>query len=130
MNIQTMIKAFCAVFCAILTKIFGGLDTVLLVLTALIIIDYITGVAAAAYAKELSSKTGFRGILKKICILSLVAAAHLIGVTVGVIELRSVVIGFYIANEGISIIENAASAGVPMPERLIDVLKQLKQKNI
>lgn len=124
-----IIKGICAFLCAVLTKIFGGFDAVLTVLVALIIIDYVTGIAAALSKQELSSKTGFCGILKKICILSMVAAGHLIGQALGFSELRSVIIGFYIANEGISIMENAAIVGVPMPKRLVEVLKQLKKTN-
>ena len=75
--------------------------------------------------KNLSSEIGFRGILKKVGILCVVAA-QLIGGAAGLPDIRSFVIGFYIANEAISITENAGHLGVPLPKKLMDVLKQLK----
>lgn len=130
MNVQMAIKAGAACICAVMTRLFGGFDTVLTVLISLLIIDYVTGVSAAIFLKELSSKAGFAGILKKACILCIVAAAHLVSEVVSMPEMRSMVIGFYIANEGISIIENAGLLGVPMPEKLTEILKQLKKDNI
>ena len=126
MNIQTVIKAISAFFCAVITKFFGGFDAMLSVLICLVVIDYITGISAAGYMHKLSSKTGFMGIFKKICIMSAVALSHLLGVVMGIDYLRSLVIGFYVANEAISILENIALTGVPLPKKLIEVLEQLK----
>ncbi len=126
-DIIIWIKLIFAGICGGLTYIFGGLDAVLKILIILMAIDYITGVCAAIYRKELCSRTGFNGILKKAAILCIVACAHMIGAIMNVAEIRSAVIGFYIANEGISIVENAVSLGVPMPQKLIDILNKFKE---
>lgn len=95
------------------------------------IMDYITGLISAYIWKEISSATGFKGIAKKVFIMMLVAIGHILDTKVidGGTVCRSAVIGFYIANEGISILENCGKIGLPLPERLIEVLKQLKNKN-
>ncbi|MBQ6998304.1 MAG: phage holin family protein [Clostridia bacterium] len=126
-DIIIWIKLIFAGICGGLTYIFGGLDAVLKILIIMMAIDYITGVCVAIYRKELCSRTGFNGILKKAAILCIVACAHMIGEIMNVAEIRSAVIGFYIANEGISIVENAASLGVPMPQKLIDILNKFKE---
>lgn len=100
-------------------------------LIAFMALDYLTGVLVAAAQKELSSKVGFKGIAKKVIILALVAVGHILDTHVlgGGAVCRSAVSGFYIANEGISILENAAELGLPLPKKLIDVLKQLRDDN-
>ncbi len=127
-NIITWIKLGCAAVCSGLTYVLGGFDTMLTILLIMAVIDYITGVSAAVVHKNLSSKTGFNGILKKIAILCVIACAHLLGQTLGIEQIRGAVLGFYIANEGISIVENAAALGVPLPKKFTDILKQLKSK--
>ena len=127
-NILTWVKFSTAAVCSAVSYAFGGFDTMLRILLIMALIDYITGVCAAVFTKTLSSKTGFNGILKKIVILCVVSCAHLLGNALGVEQIRSAVIGFYIANEGISIVENAALLGVPMPEKLLSILKQIKDK--
>ncbi len=95
------------------------------------VIDYVTGIISAYLRKEISSAIGFRGIAKKVFIMFLVAVGHIIDTKLvgdGTV-CRSTVIGFYIANEGISILENSGNIGLPLPEKLISVLKQLKEKN-
>lgn len=95
------------------------------------ILDYITGLMSAYIRKEISSATGFRGIAKKVFIMVLVAVGHVLDTRVigdGTV-CRSAVIGFYIANEGISILENSGKIGLPLPEKLLNVLEQLKNKN-
>lgn len=116
--------------CAVFGFLFGAADGLLKALTAFIIIDYITGVIAAVITKKLSSEIGFKGIAKKVFILSLVAVGHIIDThVIGESSLcRSAVIGFYIANEGISILENAAVLGIPLPEKLVEIFQQLKEK--
>ena len=97
-------------------------------LIAFVVIDYITGVFAAIYTKQLSSEVGFKGIAKKVMIFLLVAIGNIIDIEIlktGAI-LRTAVIFFYLSNEGISIIENAARLDLPIPARLADVLKQIK----
>lgn len=95
------------------------------------ILDYITGLMSAYIRKEISSATGFRGIAKKVFIMVLVAVGHVLDTRVigdGTV-CRSAVIGFYIANEGISILENSGKIGLPLPEKLLNVLEQLKNKD-
>lgn len=108
----------------------GGWDIVLFVLIALIVTDYITGVISAIINQSLSSEIGAKGIAKKALILTVLIVAVLLDrlVNNGDWVFRTLVCYFYIANEGISIIENVISAGVPAPKRLIKVLQQLKSK--
>lgn len=113
---------------AVLNYLFGGFDVVLRVLLVLIVIDYITGVISAIYNKKLSSEVGYKGLLKKVGILAIVAVGHMVSVGLNIPEIRSMVIGFYIANESISILENTGRMGVPLPQKLIDVLARLKNK--
>ena len=106
---------------------FIGLDNAALVLLILAAIDYITGVTAAIVKKEVCSKTCWVGILKKMIMFALVGVANIVGNELG-IDLRIVAISFYIGCEGISIIENSAKIGLPIPKKLSDVLEQLKGK--
>ena len=120
--------ALVALTVAVMGWLFGGIDGFLYALIAFVVIDYITGVMAAFYTKQLSSEVGFRGIAKKVVIFLLVAVGNIIDVEVlktGAV-LRTAVIFFYLSNEGISIIENAARLGLPIPKKLIDVLEQIK----
>lgn len=127
-NVLTVIKFTGATLTALFTYIFGGVDAVLVILLAFITLDYITGVMAGIVTKQLSSEIGFKGLFKKICILILVAVAHLIGSYLG-FDVRTWVIGYYIANEGISIMENIGRIGVPYPPKLLEILKQLQNKD-
>jgi len=106
----------------------GGYDGFLYALIAFVVLDYLLGVMCAIIEKHLSSDVGARGIFKKVVIFSLVGVAHIIDQNIigdgGV--LRTAVIFFYLSNEGISIIENATRLGLPVPEKLRDVLEQLK----
>ncbi len=128
-EITTYIKMLSAFLCSLATYIWGGLDALFSVLLSLIMIDYITGILAGIKSKTLSSQVGFYGILKKCGILCVVALSHFIGELSNMPDIRSLVIGFYIANEGISILENTGRLGVPLPEKLIDILSQLRDKN-
>lgn len=108
--------------------LFGGFDGFLYALIAFVAIDYITGVLAAIYTRQLSSEVGFKGIAKKVMIFLLVGIGNIIDIEIlktGAV-LRTAVIFFYISNEGISIIENAVRLDLPVPEKLINVLKQIK----
>lgn len=108
----------------------GGMDGFLYVLITFMAIDYITGVMCAIADKKLSSEVGFKGICRKVMILALVGIGNIIDVYVlgnGSV-LRTAVIFFYLSNEGISLIENAAHIGLPIPEKLKDVLAQLHNK--
>lgn len=119
-----------AAVCGVCGFLWGQADGFLYALMAFMCIDYISGVIAACVCHELSSKVGFRGLAKKCMILMLVVVGHLLDAHVlgGGSVCRSAVIGFYIANEGISILENCGAIGIPLPQKLLDVLKQLKNK--
>ncbi len=109
----------------------GGVDGFLYVLITLVVIDYITGVMVAILEKKLSSEVGFRGICKKVLIFCLVAIGSVIDTRIigdGAV-LRTAVIFFYISNEGVSILENASKIGLPVPEKLKDILEQIKDKS-
>lgn len=107
----------------------GGLDGFVYALIVFVVVDYITGVLAAIIQKKVSSEIGFKGICKKVLIFCLVGLAHILDTQVIKIGsvLRTAVIFFYISNEGISVVENAARIGLPVPQKLIDVLEQLKE---
>lgn len=108
----------------------GGFDGFLYALLAFVIIDYLTGIMVAVLEKKLSSEVGFRGIFKKVLIFCLVAIGHIIDTQViksGSV-LRTAVIFFYLSNEGISILENVALIGLPVPQKLKDVLEQLREE--
>ena len=107
----------------------GGFDIALQSLIIVIIIDYLTGIASAIYNKNLSSKMGFKGIIKKFCYLLVVALSVVIDNLTGQSGLiRTLVIYFFVANDGLSIIENMAEMGVKLPQKLIDALEQIKKK--
>lgn len=128
-NIAAYFKIAGGAVCSVFTYIWGGLDAVMAVLLWMMALDYLTGVMAACYTHTVSSEVGYRGILRKVAILAMIALAHLVGGMVGISEIRAFVIGFYIANEAISIAENAGNMGVKIPKRLLDVLAQLQDKD-
>jgi len=121
-----LIKAICGTIMAGLGYIFGGFDIMFQVLLFCIIADYISGIMAAFYLGKLNSKVGFKGIVKKIAILLVVALAVEIGRVTGADMIRGLTIGFYIADEGISILENVGRMDVPYLAKLKDILEQLK----
>ena len=108
----------------------GGWDGLLYALIAFVAIDYITGVMCAISDKTLSSEVGFKGICRKVLIFLLVGIGHIVDAQVigsgGV--LRTAVIFFYLSNEGVSLIENAAHLGLPVPDKLKAVLEQLHDR--
>ena len=105
----------------------GGWDGLLITLTVLVVLDYISGVIKAVYLKTLSSAVGFKGILKKAAIFIVVAAASAAQTAIGQdLPLREMVMMFFIANEGISILENVAEMGMPIPEHFRDILLKLR----
>ena len=107
----------------------GGFDIAIQSLLIVIVIDYLTGIASAIYNKKLSSKMGFKGIIKKFCYLLVVALSVVIDNLLGQSGLiRSLVIYFFVANDGLSIIENMAEMNVKLPQKLIDSLQQIKKK--
>ena len=108
----------------------GGLDGLLYALVAFVVLDYITGVMLAALEKKLSSDIGFKGIFRKLLIFALVGVGHIIDCYI--IEkggaVRTAVIFFYLSNEGLSILENSALIGLPVPEKLKAVLLELREE--
>lgn len=110
----------------------GGCDGLLYTLIAFMVVDYITGVMCAVSDKTLSSAVGFKGICRKVLILALVGIAHILDANVigdGSV-LRTAVIFFYISNEGVSLLENAAHLGLPIPEKMKEILAQLHNRTI
>lgn len=107
----------------------GGVDVALQCLLIMIILDYISGIASAIYNKNLDSKVGLKGILKKFMYLLIVCVSVIIDKIVGNTgAVRTLVIYFFVANDGLSIIENMGKMGIPLPKKLIDTLNQLKNK--
>lgn len=127
----TQLKNFRAIFTLIggwVSYWIGGFDSLVYTLLSFAIVDYITGVFCAVYKHEISSKVGFKGISKKIFMFLLVGIAHTIDSKVlgqGNV-IKTATIFFYIANEGISILENATILGMPVPKKLKDMLIQIK----
>ena len=108
----------------------GGCDGLLYALIAFAVVDYITGIMCAITDKTLSSAVGFKGIFKKVLIFVMVGVANILDVQVigtGSV-LRTAIIFFYISNEGVSLLENAAHIGLPIPEKLKAVLEQLHDR--
>ena len=108
----------------------GGCDGLLFALIAFVVIDYITGVMCAVSDHTLSSEVGFRGICRKVLIFLLVGIANILDVQVigtGSV-LRTAVIFFYISNEGVSLLENAGHLGLPIPQKLKNILAQLHDR--
>ena len=108
----------------------GGMDGLLIALLVFVIIDYITGVMRAIAEKKLSSAIGFKGICRKVLVFAMVGVGHVLDThVVGTgSALRSAVICFYLSNEAISLFENAAHLGLPVPDKLKTVLSQLHNK--
>ena len=129
MNEKEIFNTTVALIGSFLTYILGGWDTCLIVLVSFIVLDYMTGVWGAFIQKKVSSDTGRRGILKKATILIVLIVAVLLDrlINNGTWVFRTLVCYFYIANEGISLLENAVKIGVPVPKKLLDTLEQLKK---
>ena len=128
---DNIFKNILAGVCTVISFLFGDMEGLMVALIALIILDYISGVIAAAVEKRLSSEVGAKGIAKKIFMLLIVALANIVDINVigdGHV-LKTVTVVFYICNECISLIENAGRIGVPVPKKLLDVLEQLRDKD-
>ena len=128
---DNIFKNIMAAICTLISFLFGDMEGLMVALVALIILDYISGVIAAAVEKRLSSEVGAKGIAKKIFMLLIVALANIVDINVigdGHV-LKTVTVVFYICNECISLIENAGRIGVPVPKKLLDVLEQLRDKD-
>ena len=126
-----IIQLIFSVFGGWLGWFLGGCDGMLYALIAFVVIDYITGVMCAAVDKKLSSKVGFKGICRKVLIFLLVGIANILDVAVigtGSV-LRTAIIFFYISNEGVSVLENAGHIGLPIPQKMKDILEQLHKSS-
>lgn len=108
----------------------GGLDGLLTALVIFVVLDYVTGIMCAIVDKKLSSAVGFKGIFRKVLIFMLVGVAHIVDqhVVGSGSALRSAVVCFYLSNEGVSLLENSAHLGLPVPEKLRTILIQLHQR--
>lgn len=127
-NVLTWIKAAFALLGGAITAALGGWDLALQVLVLFVALDYLVGLIAAWTEKSLSSKVGFRGIAKKVLLFVPIAICYALDQVLGQEILRSLAIFFYIANEGLSIVENLGRAGVPVPDALGGALEQMKRK--
>ena len=127
-NILDYFKYIVAAVGTGVTWLFGAWDTALMVLVCFMILDYLTGVLRAIVNKEVSSDTGLKGIARKAVIFIVLIVAVLLDrlLNTGTWVFRTVTCYFYIANEGISLLENCAGLGLPIPEKIKDVLVQLK----
>lgn len=127
-----MKESICTILGMILTAfiyLLGGIDIALQCLLIAIVLDYVSGIIKAFITKQLSSKIGFKGIIKKVGLLLIVMLGVLVDrVTGDTGAIRTLVIYYFVANEGLSIIENLSLAGVPIPKGLKKALKALKEK--
>lgn len=127
---ENWLNAVVSVICTTFIWLIGGLDIAILCLIVAIVLDYISGLIKAYNTKTLSSNIGFRGILKKVGILIIVMLAVLVDrVTVTNGSIRTLVIYYFVANEGLSILENLSQAGLPIPNSLKNALKVIKKEN-
>ena len=129
-QIWTLVQMVFSAFGGFIGWFLGGNDGFIYALLAFVVIDYITGIMCAIADKELSSEVGFKGICKKVLIFALVGIGNLLDIYIlgqaGI--LRNAVIFFYLSNEGVSILENASHLGLPVPEKLKEILKQLHNR--
>ena len=130
-KIQIIIDSIAGAVGAVLGFMYGEVNGLFWALIAFMALDYITGVIVAIIEKRLSSEVGFRGLAKKFLILVFVAVGHISDTYIlgGTPAAMSAVMLFYIANEGISIIENAAALGLPVPKKLTSIMEQIKNKS-
>ena len=129
-KIQIIIDSIAGAIGAAIGFMFGEVNGLFWALIAFMALDYITGVIVAAINKRLSSEVGFKGLAKKFLILIFVAVGHIVDTYIlgGTPAAMSAVMLFYLANEGISIIENAAALGLPVPQKLRQIMEQIKDK--
>ena len=127
-NLSNYLKGVVAIVGTALTWLFGAWDTALMVLVCFMALDYCTGVVRAFINKEVSSDIGLKGIARKTVILIVLIVAVLLDrlLNTGTWVFRTIVCYFYIANEGISLLENCAGLGLPVPESIQNALVQLK----
>lgn len=127
---KDLVKIFFTIFGSLIGFFLGDLDIFIYSLTAFVIGDYISGIIRAGFERKLSSKIGFKGILKKIMIFIIVGIANICDKNLikNQAMIRSSIIFFYIANEGLSILENALAIDLPIPKKLKILLEQFKEE--
>ncbi|WP_394373068.1 holin family protein [Anaerococcus vaginalis] len=127
---KDLVKIFFTIFGSLIGFFLGDLDIFIYSLTAFVICDYISGIIRAGFERKLSSKIGFKGILKKIMIFIIVGIANICDKSLIKNEpmIRNAIIFFYIANEGLSILENALAIDLPIPKKLKILLEQFKEE--
>lgn len=124
---KNIINFFTSTLLTTVVYFLGGLDTALKTLLILIVLDYITGVCKAIVNKKINSLIGLKGIIKKVGYLVVVALSVLLDGVIGDTgAIRNLVIYFFVANEGISILENWGAMGLPLPKKVFEVLEQIK----
>ena len=124
---KNIINFFTSTFLTTIVYYLGGLDTALKTLLILIVLDYVTGLCKAIITKKINSLIGLKGIVKKVGYLIIVAVSVLLDEVVGNTgAIRNLVIYFFVANEGISILENWGAMGLPLPKKIFEVLEQIK----
>ncbi|HHW36547.1 MAG TPA: phage holin family protein [Bacillales bacterium] len=129
-QLGSLLKFFIAIGGSIVSFLYGGLDSLLMIFTGLVVIDYVSGLLASGAEGNLSSRLGFKGIAKKIMIFALIAVAHFVDQLLGNNHLiRDATIFFYMANELLSIIENAGRLGIPIPDLLKNAVTLLRNKS-
>ena len=136
MNLKNILLVTISAIGGLIVEFLGGVDTMLIALAVFMAVDYVTGLAVALIFHKskktegggASSKEGFKGIVKKICILLLVGLAHEIDIIVDVDYIRSITIMFFVANEGLSVLENLGLMDVKYPAFLTKALEILRDK--
>lgn len=129
---QNVIKSISAILCGLAGFLWGEMDGLMVALISFIVIDYITGLIVGAVQHRLNSQVGFIGLIRKALILIVVAVAHIIDTQIlggNASVFRSAACGLYLANEGLSILENCGKLGVPYPKKLREILEQLREKS-
>lgn len=130
-EIYTALRIAAGEFGAFIGLFFGDVDGLIIALVIFAIVDYITGVLAAAFEHKLNSEVGFRGITKKVLLFIIVGIANVLDIYVigSRAVTRTAVCLFYIANEGLSILENSARIGLPIPNKIRLLLEQLREED-
>ena len=125
------VQFFITILGGVFGWLLGGVDGLAYALVLFVAVDYITGVMAGIVEKKISSEVGFKGIFRKVVIFILVSIAHIIDSKIlgNGSAIRTAIIFFYISNEGISILENAVRIGIPIPQKLMDVLHQINRED-
>ena len=127
---KTIINYISSTILTTIVYYLGGLDMALKTLLILMVLDYITGICKSIVNKKVNSIIGLKGIVKKVGYLILVALSFLLDGVVGDTgAIRNLVVYFFVANEGISILENWGAMGLPLPSKILEVLEQLKKEN-